>query len=111
MFHLEDVSASLTSDSSHPYHSYRIKLMIAIEKNGKIQNKNEIILSSSYQKFQEAYFDIEMDIKNRLRLQNYFRTNRLGFNLVHYSGCATLNTFIAYRIIPVKKKNFLSTNR
>lgn len=107
MFHLEDALHSIEEDSFSAYHSYRIKLLIAVEKNGEMQNKNEIILPSSYSEFREAYFDIEMDIKNRLRTQNYFRTTRAGFNLVRYTECATRNTFIAYRILLKKNKIFL----
>ncbi len=110
MFYLEDAAGNLTDDPFSTYRGYRIKLLIAIEKNGVIRNKNEIFLNTRYRHLHDAYFDIEMDIKNRLRDQSYFRTNRIGFNLVHYSECATLNTFMAYRIMPLKKNSTTTEN-
>ncbi|RME90381.1 MAG: hypothetical protein D6767_06955 [Candidatus Hydrogenedentota bacterium] len=86
------------------YCGYRIKLIVSIEKNGKFTSRNEILVPSFYRYLDEARADIEEDIRHRLRTSYYFRSQRVGYDLVRYSREASLNTYMAYRIIPIKQK-------
>lgn len=86
------------------YSGYRIKLIVSIEKDGKFTSRNEILVPSFYTYLDDARADIREDIDHRLKTSFYFRSQRVGYDLVRYSREASLNTYMAYRIIPVKTK-------
>ena len=84
------------------YLGYRIKLRIAVEKNLVFTTKNEILVPTLFDSLQDARNEIISDINHRLGDSFYFRSQKMGFDLVRYSQEASLNTYLAYRIIPVK---------
>ena len=84
------------------YQGYRIKLIVTLEKSGRFENRNEIVVPTVYTSLQESQEDIVNDIKYRLDNSMYFRSQRVGYDLVRYGKEATINTYLAYRIIPVK---------
>ena len=84
------------------YTGYRIKLIIAIEKNGSKTYNNELLVPMIYATLQDAERHIQNDIKKRLTESMYFRSQKIGYDLVLYADTATSNTYLAYRIVPVK---------
>jgi len=84
-----------------PVNGYRIKLIVAIEKNNKFTYKNELVVPILYDNLEKSQEDIEKDISARLKQSLYFRSPKTGYDLVLYSHVATLNTYLAYRIVPV----------
>ena len=84
------------------YQGYRIKLIVTIEKQGHFKNRNEIVIPTIYTSLQESQEDIMNDIKFRLQNSLYFRSQRVGYDLIRYGKEASINTYLAYRIIPVK---------
>ncbi len=94
---------------SSPYIGYRIKLLIAVEKNYQFNTKNELLVPTFYRRLKDARADIILDIKHRLKDSFYFRSQKYGYDLVKYSREARVNTYMAYRIIPVKKDSPLAT--
>ncbi|MDH5720918.1 MAG: hypothetical protein OEZ13_09955 [Spirochaetia bacterium] len=85
---------------------YKIKLIVAVEKNSTIGTRNEILIPRVYHSLEEARENIEMDIKSRLKNNMYFRSQKLGYELVRYSQTASVNTYITYRVMPVSDKTF-----
>jgi len=84
------------------YTGYRIKLIIAIEKNHHFTYNNEMLVPVVYHTLQEAETHIQNDISKRLNESMYFRSQKTGYDLVLYSETASSNTYLAYRIVPVK---------
>ena len=84
-----------------PVNGYRIKLIVAIEKENRFTYKNELVVPILYNNLERAQEDIEKDISARLKQSMYFRSPKTGYDLVLYSHMASLNTYLSYRIIPV----------
>ena len=82
--------------------SYQIQIQIAIEKNGKIEDTKEWAVPTLYSNIKEAQFYIFMDIEYRLGNTMFFKSQKKGYDLVEYSREATVNTYLAYRIIAIK---------
>ena len=93
---------------------YKIKLLICIEDNGDFTCRNELVVPSFYINIEEAKLHIKMDITSRLKNELYFRSQKIGFDLIRYNQCASYNTYLSYRIFPVsnksKKQNQLQKN-
>ena len=83
-----------------PLKGYKIKLIISIEKNKKIEYQNEFIVPTLYEKLKEAKFHIFTDIEYRLVNTMYFRSPKKGYDLIKYSKEATINTYLSYDIFP-----------
>ena len=84
---------------------YKIKLIVAVEKNYIMTTRNEILVPKTYRNLEEAQKHIEMDMQCRINENLYFRSQKMGYDLVRYSQMALLNTYISYRVIPVKKSH------
>jgi hypothetical protein len=84
---------------------YKIKLSVAVEKNGVFDASNELLLPCIYPSEHMAKADIERDKKDRLMETYYFRTNRAGYDLVRYNHEHTCNTYLCYALIPWKERN------
>ena len=91
----------LSNEFDISYSGYRIKMIVAIEKDNVITYKNELIVPVLYEDIESAQKHITGDIHKRLYESMYFRSQKTGFDLVRYSNTATSNTYIAYRIVPV----------
>ncbi|MDH4199805.1 MAG: hypothetical protein OEV66_05415 [Spirochaetia bacterium] len=92
----------MLSDNMDPgYSGYKIKMIIAIEKENIFAYRNELIVPVVYQDISEAQAHVTKDIDRRLRDSMYFRSQKMGFDLVRYGETATSNTYIAYRILPI----------
>jgi len=91
----------LAEDYQTSLSGYRIKLIIAIEKNGDLLYKNELIIPTFYQDIHEAQKHIHIDIEKRLKESFYFRSQKTGFDLVLYGDTGLSNTYLTYQIIPV----------
>ena len=87
--------------------SYKIKLIIAVEKDFIMNTKNEFVSPEIFQSLEESQKSIEMDIECRIKNGLYFRSQKPGYDLVRYSQTATLNTYIAYRVLPCKTARIL----
>ncbi|MDH5717760.1 MAG: hypothetical protein OEZ22_08990 [Spirochaetia bacterium] len=83
------------------YRGYRVKLIVAVERDNMIKTRNQIIVPKVYDTLEEAQAHVEMDLKYRLSDSLYFRSQKLGYALVRYSREASLNTYISYRIVPL----------
>ncbi len=84
------------------YSGYRIKLIVVIEDNGTFKDKSEYVVPTIYQNLKEAQFHILMDIEYRLGNTMFFRSQKKGFDLVRYARETSLNTYLSYRVLPVK---------
>ena len=80
---------------------YKIKLVVAIEDNGEFTETKEYIVPTVYKTLRMARFHILMDIEHRLGNTMFFRSQRQGFDLVRYSKEVALNTYLAYKILPI----------
>ncbi|MES0489768.1 MAG: hypothetical protein ABUK01_07250 [Leptospirales bacterium] len=92
-----------------PVNGYRIKLIVAIEKDNQFTYKNELVVPILYDNLEKAQGDIEKDISARLNQSLYFRSAKTGYDLVLYSHMASLNTYLAYRIVPVLSQTPVKT--
>ena len=84
------------------YIGYRIKLLIAVEKNLRFETRNEILVPTLYETLKQARGNIVADIQHRLKDSFYFRSQKTGYDLVKYTNEAAVNTYLAYRVVPVK---------
>ncbi len=84
------------------YCGYRIKLIVAIEQITTIAYRNELIVPIVFKTISEARRHIDIDIKRRLKDSLYFRSQKKGFDLVLYGQLASSNTYLAYRVLPLK---------
>jgi hypothetical protein len=83
------------------YSGYRIKMIVAIEKDNIFSYRNELIVPVFYEDIEKAQDHITRDIEKRLLESMYFRSQKSGFDLVRYGNTAMSNTYIAYRIVPI----------
>ena len=102
MSELPDFFGPHIEDSTNS--GYQIKLIVSTEKNNRIEYKNEFVVPTVYETIKEAQFHIIMDVEHRLLNTMYFRSQKKGYDLVRYSREALVNTYLAYRIIPIVKK-------
>jgi hypothetical protein len=92
----------MISENFEPgYSGYKIKMIIAIEKDNIFAYRNELIVPVLYNDISEAQAHVTRDIDRRLKDSMYFRSQKTGFDLVRYGNTATSNTYIAYRILPI----------
>ncbi len=87
---------------------YRLKLLVALEKEGVIVHLHEFMLPDIYLTLEEAQSDIKADIRRRLQRSNYFRSQRYGFDMVRYSSLAQRNTLLAWRVVPLRRHPVVS---
>lgn len=93
------------------YCGYRIKLIVAIEQETTIAYRNELIVPIVFKTITEARRHIDIDIKRRLKDSLYFRSQKKGFDLVLYSHLAASNTYLAYRVLPLKAEDKAQASR
>lgn len=84
---------------------YKIKLSVAVEKNGVFDASNELLLPCIYPSEHMAKSDIERDQKDRLAETYYFRSNKEGYDLVRYNHEHTSNTYLSYALVPWTERN------
>lgn len=78
---------------------YRVKLLIALEKDGSFLNKNEILLPGKFLTIEEAHETMNIDIERKLGDGDFFRSQRYGFDLVRYRHTASQNIYLAYKVV------------
>ena len=92
----------MLSENFEPgYSGYKIKMIIAIEKDNIFAYRNELLVPVLYNDISEAQNHVNRDIERRLKDSMYFRSQKTGFDLVRYGNTALSNTYIAYRILPI----------
>lgn len=95
----------IVSPQQHePYDGFRIKLVVSLEKENAIKTRNELLIPGVYENLHDALKDIQLDISRRLSNSLYFRSTKFGYDLVKYSNLASVNTYLSYRIVPVKAR-------
>jgi len=77
---------------------YRVKILIASERNGSFVHRNEFLHSENFAMLDEALEYCARDMNEKISNGNYFRSQIYGFDLVHYRNLATQNMYIAYRV-------------
>lgn len=96
---------------SQTVETYRIRVTVAIYRNGILSYKNEVIIPSEYFRRTEARAHIRKEISERLLHSNFFRSPRPDYELVRYTEEATCNTFLRYRILSLKSGESLIKER
>lgn len=90
---------------------YKIKLVIAVERRSTFWHKNEFMVPTVYSNIDQAKEHICHDIDHRLQESMFFRSQKIGFDLVKYTQEASVNTYLGYRIIPIKLSEYLHMER
>lgn len=81
---------------------YRVKIIVSLEKEGTFFHQNEIFLSGGFASIEEAETAIRKDMRDRLEKSLYFRSQLPGFDLVYYGEIGARNTYVAYRVTPIR---------
>ena len=79
--------------------TYRVNIIILIEKNNKIDTVKEYLDPNFYTNKEDAQNYIQQDINYKLQYSLFFRSQKQGFDLVKYSKEASVNTYILYEIV------------
>jgi hypothetical protein len=77
---------------------YRVKILIAMQRDGVFVHRNEFLHPESFALLDDALSFCSRDIQEKLQTGNYFRSQLYGFDLVRYRNLASQNTYIAYRV-------------
>jgi len=91
--------------------AYRVKMSIFSEKDGSIKSKNEMLFAQTFYSIEEAVERINSDIYEKIHNSLYFRSQKIGFDLVFYTDVARNNTYIAYRVLIQKNEKIPSTHQ
>jgi hypothetical protein len=77
---------------------YRVKMLIAMQREGAFVHRNEFLHPESFRVLDEALEFCSRDMKAKIETGNYFRSQVYGFDLVRYRNLCSQNMYIAYRV-------------
>lgn len=77
---------------------YRVKMLIAMQREGVFVHRNEFLQPESFTVLDDALEFCSRDMKEKMASGNYFRSQIYGFDLVRYRNLCSQNMYIAYRV-------------
>lgn len=77
---------------------YRVKMLIAMQREGVFVHRNEFMHPESFAILDDALLFCGADMRDKIKTGNYFRSQIYGFDLVRYRNLCTQNMYIAYRV-------------
>lgn len=81
-----------------PMQQYRVKMLIAMQRDGAFVHRNEFLHPESFAVLDDALAFCSKDMQEKLQSGSYFRSQIYGFDLVRYRNLASQNMYIAYRV-------------
>ncbi|MBS0617042.1 MAG: hypothetical protein JSR44_02580 [Spirochaetes bacterium] len=77
---------------------YRVKILIAMQRDGAFVHRNEFLHPEAFNLLDDALKFCADDIEVKIANGNYFRSQIYGFDLVCYRNLCSQNQYIAYRV-------------
>ncbi|MBX3722377.1 MAG: hypothetical protein KF713_11110 [Turneriella sp.] len=77
---------------------YRVKMLIAMQREGAFVHRNEFLQPESFPVLDDALAFCSRDMREKISTGNYFRSQIYGFDLVRYRNLCSQNMYIAYRV-------------
>lgn len=81
-----------------PMQQYRVKMLIAMQRDGAFVHRNEFLHPRGFMVLDDALEFCSHDIQDKIKSGSYFRAQIYGFDLVRYRNLCTQNMYIAYRV-------------
>ena len=77
---------------------YRVKTLIAMQREGVFVHRNELLHPEPFLLLDDALAFCARDMEEKMQSGNYFRSQIYGFDLVRYRNLCSQNMYIAYRV-------------